>query len=65
MFVQLFFERYQCFSFLVAEFLLAAGFVFVLSIKLTIHADQLEIGDVIRVRIADTLEYDLIGVPHE
>lgn len=42
MFVQLFFERYQCFSFLVAEFLLAAGFVFVLSIKLTIHADQLE-----------------------
>ena len=30
-----------------------------------IHADQLEIGDVIRVRIADTLEYDLIGVPHE
>ena len=30
-----------------------------------IHADQLEIGDVIRVRITDTLEYDLIGVPHE
>lgn len=30
-----------------------------------IHADQLEIGDVIRVRITDTLEYDLIGVPDE
>jgi ribosomal protein S12 methylthiotransferase len=30
-----------------------------------IHADGLEIGDVIRVRITDTLEYDLIGVPHE
>ncbi|MDO9110156.1 MAG: 30S ribosomal protein S12 methylthiotransferase RimO [Desulfatirhabdiaceae bacterium] len=30
-----------------------------------IHADQLEIGDVIRVRITDTLQYDLIGVPHE
>ena len=30
-----------------------------------IHADRLEIGDVIRVRITDTLEYDLIGVPHE
>ncbi len=30
-----------------------------------IHADQFEIGDVIRVRITDTLEYDLIGVPHE
>jgi ribosomal protein S12 methylthiotransferase len=30
-----------------------------------IHADLLEIGDVIRVRITDTLEYDLIGVPHE
>ena len=30
-----------------------------------IHADQLAIGDVIRVRITDTLEYDLIGVPHE
>mgnify|MGYP001564717994 CR=1 FL=1 len=30
-----------------------------------IHADHLEIGDVIRVRITDTLEYDLIGVPHE
>ena len=30
-----------------------------------IHADQLEIGDVIRVRITDTLEYDLIGISHE
>lgn len=30
-----------------------------------IHADRLEIGDVIRVRITDTLEYDLIGVPDE
>ncbi len=30
-----------------------------------IYADQLEIGDVIGVRIIDTLEYDLIGVPHE
>jgi len=30
-----------------------------------IHADGLEIGDVIRVRITDTLEYDLIGAPHE
>ncbi len=30
-----------------------------------IHADHLRIGDVIRVRITDTLEYDLIGVPHE
>jgi ribosomal protein S12 methylthiotransferase len=30
-----------------------------------IHADQLEIGDVIRVRITDSLAYDLIGVPHE
>ncbi|MBI5590208.1 MAG: 30S ribosomal protein S12 methylthiotransferase RimO [Deltaproteobacteria bacterium] len=30
-----------------------------------IHADHQEIGDVIRVRITDTLEYDLIGVPHE
>jgi len=30
-----------------------------------IHANGLEIGDVIRVRITDTLEYDLIGVPDE
>ncbi len=30
-----------------------------------IHADHLEIGGVIRVRITDTLEYDLIGVPDE
>jgi ribosomal protein S12 methylthiotransferase len=30
-----------------------------------IHADGLEIGDVFRVRITDTLEYDLIGVPHD
>jgi ribosomal protein S12 methylthiotransferase len=30
-----------------------------------IHADQLGIGDIIRVRIVDTLEYDLIGVPHD
>ncbi len=30
-----------------------------------IHADGLQIGDVIRVRITDTLEYDLIGVPDE
>ena len=30
-----------------------------------IHADHLEIGDVVRILITDTLEYDLIGVPHE
>ena len=30
-----------------------------------IHADQLGVGNVIRVRITDTLEYDLIGVPYE
>ena len=30
-----------------------------------IHADHLEIGDVVRVLITDTLEYDLIGIPHE
>lgn len=30
-----------------------------------IHADSLEIGDIVGVRITDTLEYDLIGVPHD
>lgn len=30
-----------------------------------IHADRLKIGEVIEVRITDTLEYDLIGIPHE
>ena len=30
-----------------------------------IHADRLNIGDIVRVRITDTLEYDLIGVPHD
>jgi len=30
-----------------------------------IHADRLEIGDIVRVRITDTLEYDLIGVPYD
>jgi ribosomal protein S12 methylthiotransferase len=30
-----------------------------------IHADRLEIGDIVGVCITDTLEYDLIGVPHE
>lgn len=29
------------------------------------HADRLELGDIVEIRITDTLEYDLIGVPHD